>query len=289
MTQTQRWCVVALGLLLLVALPVTVRLLPVRGDTVSASDLLTRVQTSRQVAYSGDVESDGSLALPVADQFTDVADLLGGRTTMRVWWRAADDFRVDKLTTTGETDLFQDRLGTTTWSFEADRAVRTLNSRVRLPRTADLLPPALALRLLSGAGPDQVTRLGSERVAGIEAPGLRLTPRDTRSSIGHVDVWVDPASGLALRVSVFGRDQHVRRCLGGPAGGAVHHVRPTAGCRATLRERDRHRGGGEPLRAPGGTAQSGWDDQARLRRGSRRGVRRRADADRGDPPVAAGS
>jgi hypothetical protein len=208
MTRTRRWCVVAVGLLVLIGLPVVVRLLPVRGVDATAPELLARAQAAR-TGYSGEVQTEGSLALPVSDQFTDVADLFGGRTTLRVWWRSADDFRVDKLTTTGETDLFQDRLGLTTWNYEADRAVRTLNARVRLPRTADLLPPTLALRLLGDATPEQVSRLDTARVAGISAPGLRLVPRDARSSIAHVDVWVDPASGLPLRVSVFGRDSDV--------------------------------------------------------------------------------
>jgi hypothetical protein len=40
-------------------------------------------------------------------------------------------------------------------------------------------------------------------VAGRDALGLRLVPADVASSVGRVDVWVDPASGLPLQVEVF--------------------------------------------------------------------------------------
>jgi hypothetical protein len=49
------------------------------------------------------------------------------------------------------------------------------------------------------------------RVAGRSAAGLRVTPTDPASTIGRVDVWADPSSGLPLLVEIFGRD------LGRPA------------------------------------------------------------------------
>ena len=43
------------------------------------------------------------------------------------------------------------------------------------------------------------------RVAGRGAAGLRMTPTDPASTIGHVDIWADPASGLPLMVEIFSR------------------------------------------------------------------------------------
>ena len=43
------------------------------------------------------------------------------------------------------------------------------------------------------------------RVAGRSAAGLRMTPSDTASTVGRVDIWADPSSGLPLMVEVFGR------------------------------------------------------------------------------------
>jgi hypothetical protein len=76
---------------------------------------------------------------------------------------------------------------------------------VRLPNTADLLPNELARRMLAGATPAELSRLPSRRVAGRDAPGLRLTPADSQAAIGRVDVYADSGSGLPLRVEVYAR------------------------------------------------------------------------------------
>src|SRR5439155_19718362 len=76
----------------------------------------------------------------------------------------------------------------------------------RLPRAADLVPPALALRLLSEGGRRaRFSVIAPVRVAGRAAAGLRMTPADTASTVGRVDIWADPSSGLPLMVEVFGR------------------------------------------------------------------------------------
>src|SRR5207249_681411 len=57
----------------------------------------------------------------------------------------------------------------------------------RLPRPADLVPPALARRLLSEAGRQASYRvIAPVRVAGRNAAGLRVTPTDPASTIGRV-------------------------------------------------------------------------------------------------------
>lgn len=204
MTATGRWCIVALGVAILVSMPFAIDALPAPDSEVGAEELLVTAQQSSDVTYSGLVESRGSLQLPVSNQFTDVADLFGEQTTMRVWWRSADDWRVDQVATTGETDLFHDAAGTTVWDYESNQATRTPNADIRLPQASDLLPPELARRLLEGAHAEEVSRISANRVAGIAAPGLRLVPSDAQSSIGRVDVWVHPDSGLPLRVDVYG-------------------------------------------------------------------------------------
>src|SRR5207237_2996735 len=76
----------------------------------------------------------------------------------------------------------------------------------RLPRAADLVPPALAQRLLSEGGRQaRFSVIAPVRVAGRSASGLRMTPADPASTVGRVDIWADPSSGLPLMVEVFGR------------------------------------------------------------------------------------
>jgi hypothetical protein len=191
-------------LLVVVALPVVARSLPVGEEDVSATELFARIEESSSRGYSGYVESLGSLDLPVADRFTDVAALFGERTRLRVWWRSTDEWRVDKLLTTGETDLVHAAGGTVEWSYERNRAKFGLDPAVRLPRTADLVPPAVAARLLKDVDADDLTRLPDRRVAGRVALGIRLVPGAPQSSVDHVDVWADRATGVPLLVEVYG-------------------------------------------------------------------------------------
>lgn len=203
MTAARRWLVVGLSTLLLVSIPVLLRALPVSGGGADAADLLEQVQQSTSKPYSGYAESTGGLALPVTGQFTELSDLLGDLTTMRVWWRSPTSYRVDTVTPAGESDLYLDETTTFTWDYERARVTVQPDGPVRFPRAADLLPTELGQRLLSEARPDEVSLIAPQRIAGRSAPGLRLTPADTRSTIDRVDVWVDPDSGLPLQVSMY--------------------------------------------------------------------------------------
>lgn len=199
---------VVVAIAALAALPFAARLLPAGHSTIGARGLLARIQSSTPVAYSGYAESQGGLALPVsAGQFNVINDLFGGASQLRVWWRASDDWRVDSIGVTGETDVHQDAAGTWTWDYESNTARRNSRSTVpivRLPRNDDLVPANLARRLLSEADPAQVTRLADARIAGHETAGLRLRVDDKRSTIVHIDVWALPSNGLPVRVQVYG-------------------------------------------------------------------------------------
>ena len=199
-----RWTLVALAVAFVVVAPMTVRALPVHDEPMSAGHLLSRIRSADDTAYSGTVEVHGRLGLPISDHFTDIADLLGSDTRLRVWWRSADDWRVDRLLTTGEVDLFHHGDATTRWDYERAEAQTGIDPAIRLPRDADVLPPALASRVLTGAHPGDVTRLPARRIAGHDALGLRLEPSDPRTSIDHVDLWADPRTGLVLALDVFG-------------------------------------------------------------------------------------
>ena len=286
MTTFHRWCLVAALALVVVGLPVVARSLPVGEQDVTAADLLARIDESSSRGYSGYVESLGSLDLPVADRFTDVAALFGERTRLRVWWRSADAWRVDKLLATGETDLVHDAGGTVEWSYERDRAEFGLDPAVRLPRTADLLPPAVAERLLRDVADDEVSRLPDRRVAGRVALGLRLVPGAPQSSVDRVDVWADRETGIPLLVEVYGaaaepafrsefRDFSAER----PAASDVAFAPPTGRGRR-LRRGARHRRRSEPVRA-GRPARRPWPGCARSGDSDRRGRHLRRRASRG--------
>jgi hypothetical protein len=204
-----RWLAVVVGTALLASLPLAVRLLPAGSSSISASTLLARIKTSARVPYTGYAQSVGGLALRIDNGAFSLADLLGGITQLRVWWRASSDWRVDSVTPTGEIDLHHNGIGTWTWDYESN-TTRVVDERrppvVRVPRADDVLPGNLARRLLSHATTAQASRLPSDRVAGRSAAGLRIKVADKRSTIDHIDVWALPDNGLPLRITTYGVD-----------------------------------------------------------------------------------
>jgi hypothetical protein len=196
--------VVLLVALALVGTPLLVRARPAAASDVPAAELARRAQASGPVAWSGFVQSSGTLQVPDSDSFANLAQLLGEDNDLRVWWRSAEDWRVDRIRSTGETDLFRRGGSSVRWVFESETATIAPVSQVRLPDASDLLPPTLGRSLLQGARDDELTRLPTRRVAGVDAPGLRLTPREAATTVDHVDLWVDEQSGLPLRVELYG-------------------------------------------------------------------------------------
>ncbi len=194
------------GIALLVSLPAAIAALPVSDSSISASDLLAAVRGSAGVAYSGYAESRAGLTLPDVREVGDVLELLGESTSMRVWYAGPRAFRVDALHPAGEKDLAVDESGSWLWDSFEQRATRVEGqSEVRLARPADLLPPELGRRMAAAAAVDEVSRIAPRRVAGREAPGLRISPRSVETTIGSVDLWADRRTGLPLAVEVTTR------------------------------------------------------------------------------------
>ncbi len=204
-----RWTFVAAGTALLCGLPALIAAWPVPAATVSATQLRDRIISSGDVPYQGYVESNVDLGLPSLPDLGDVTSLLDGTTDQYAWYRSVDQWRADVLTSAGESDTYQSgAYGTYEWNYSDNLLTQIVGSQpVRLPRPADLLPPALAERLVSYAeSGTRVSTLPARRVAGVDAAGLRLTPAGTTSTISAVDVWADPHTGVAVEVQIFGRN-----------------------------------------------------------------------------------
>jgi hypothetical protein len=214
----RRWAAVAAGVAVLCALPVLASALPVTVPPLSAAQLRARILGSADMSYAGYAESNATFGLPALSGLNSVTTLLDGVTKMRVWEAAPDRWRVDVLADAGEKDTYQ--LGTTEYLWDSDAQLLTevipgpaADGTLRLPRAADLTPPALALRLLSLAGLNaRYQTIPPLRVAGQAAAGLRVTPSDPASTVGQIDIWAAPATGLPLMVEVFARN--VRGVIG---------------------------------------------------------------------------
>ncbi len=203
MSRRGRWGLVAAGVMLLLAAPVVVRAWPVPASRLTAVDVVERVRDARALAWSGTVATEGDIGIPARGSLSEVAELLGRDATLRVWWQDPRTWRVATLRPTGETDLVHRGTAMLRWVYESRQVTRVPDRPVRLPRTSDLLPPVLAVRVLDGARPSELTRLPTRRVAGRTTVGVRLSPESPQSTVDHVDVWVDEDSGLPLRLEVY--------------------------------------------------------------------------------------
>ena len=205
MSRWRAWSAAAAVTVTVISLPAVVAHRPVSNPVISAATLLSRVRASATVSYSGYAESLGTLGLPSGRTFSELTELFGGQTRTRVWWRGPTDWRVDALQAAGERGAYRDSGGVWMWDFEANRATRIDAPAYRPPITSDLVPAELGRRLLSEATPGELTRLPAIRVAGRNAPGLRLRPAQRDATVDRVDAWVDAASGLVLRVEIWGK------------------------------------------------------------------------------------
>jgi hypothetical protein len=203
----RRWAVVASGVALLCALPVVIAAWPARAATGPPDLLRDAIVRSGGRPYQGYVESRGQIALPSLPQMNEVAELFDNTTNARVWHAGSRAWRVAVLEANGEEDVYAADDGTYTWDYRRNLLTHIVGDLpVRLPWAADVVPPELARRLLSGTGPgDRLSPLPARRVAGVSAAGLRLVPGDPDTTVGHVDVWADPRTGVALRVDVTAR------------------------------------------------------------------------------------
>jgi hypothetical protein len=203
----RRWAVVAAGTAVLCTLPAIVAAWPVPGSTLTAAQLRARIGASGHVPFQGYAESDVNLGLPSLPDLGNVISLLDGTTDQYVWYRGPDQWRADVLNPAGEEDTYETTGGNYIWDYNRDLLTQVTGSQpVRLPRAADLLPPALARRLLGFAGrTDRIASIPAQRVAGIDAAGLRITPGSTATTISAIDIWADPANGVAVQVEVFAR------------------------------------------------------------------------------------
>ncbi len=205
-----RWLVVLVPTALLVSLPAAVDRLPVDTAEIAPSELAALVARSTQQPYQGYAVTRGALDLPDVDGAESPAALLSDTSTLRVWYRGPNAFRVDRITLYNERDVYVDDLGYWIWDSQLRESQRVNGQyQVRLPRSSDVLPPELARRLVAAASPQaaDLQPIAPRRVAGRAVPGFRIVPRSVAdrviTTISHADIWVEPRTGVAQRVEVF--------------------------------------------------------------------------------------
>jgi hypothetical protein len=195
------------GIAVLCCLPVLASALPASVQKLTPRQLEDRILGSQRMSFSGYAESNATFGLPPLPAFSSVTPLLDGVTRMRVWQASPDRWRVDTLSDAGENDAYQAGSNAFVWDSGEQLLTGIYGPQViRLPRAADLVPSALAVRIINEAGPGaKLSLLPPRRVAGESAAGLEITPTSPQSTVARADVWASPGSGLPLLVEVFNR------------------------------------------------------------------------------------
>jgi hypothetical protein len=201
------WALVAAVAVVAVLAPQVPGWLPIAAQRTDPEALRAKILASADRPHQGFAEITGTLALPELPRVSDLTKLLTTTTQVRTWYADPSSWRFDVITSVGERGVYRTPAGEFTWDYGANLLTRLIGDPpVRVPRAGDLLPPELARRVLAAATGDPVTALPARRVAGHDAAGLRLTPADPDTTIGHVDIWADPDTGLPLSVELTARD-----------------------------------------------------------------------------------
>ncbi|WP_406107954.1 LolA family protein [Micromonospora globbae] len=185
----------------------------------TAAQLLVDLQTSQLEGLSGTVVQRADLGLPpiagLAANSSDLAALVTGTHTLRVWYSGPERQRVALLDTLGERDLIHDGRDVWTWDSRTNTAThRTLDAETakgiheapELPVT----PQEAADRALAAVDESTAVSVGrAARVAGRDAYELVLEPRDQASLVHQLRIAIDAREHVPLRFEVFadGSDQ----------------------------------------------------------------------------------
>jgi outer membrane lipoprotein-sorting protein len=186
----------------------------------TAAQLLVAVENASPAGLSGTIVETAKLGLP------DISGLVGsgggsglsleslvtGSNTMNVWYAGQDRQRFALLGQLSEDDLIHN--GTDLWSY--DSSTRTVTHKTLTQGASDkagssiassapsLDPQTAAEKALAAIDPTTVVVVDrTARVAGRAAYQLKLSPKDTRSLIGSVQIAIDAATSVPLRVQIF--------------------------------------------------------------------------------------
>jgi outer membrane lipoprotein-sorting protein len=197
----------------------------------SASQLLVDLQSANIDGFSGTVVARVDLGLPplpTPDGGPDLASLLSGTHTIRLWYAGPRQARIALLGPLGETDVINNGADQWVWSSRENSAVHHTaaasdeKSHAGTGTAPSPFPtglPSFGQGGAAGAGPEQiaglalaflgqtatVTSSGPTTVIGRDAYELVVSPKDLSSRIGSVRLAIDAQAHLPLRVQVFAR------------------------------------------------------------------------------------
>lgn len=200
-----RWTVVIGAVVLLCSVPVLRANWPVDDPGVSVPDLRARALASATRPFEGLYTSRGGLRLPDLGRLDDEVAPFRTTSRVRVWYAGPEQWRADELLVGAERSVRREPEGLYTWDSGTRRIVhvtRQGTEPLRIPRLMDLSPAELGRRLLHDSAPQTLSAIGAKRIAGHVGAGVRITPDDDTGTIRHVDLWIEPETGVVLGVAI---------------------------------------------------------------------------------------
>ncbi|BFU44486.1 LolA family protein [Krasilnikovia sp. MM14-A1004] len=183
----------------------------------SAAQLLVDVQNAHVDGLSGTIVQTADLGLPALPGLTagntDLAKMVTGNNSARVWYAGQDRMRVAAQSLLGETDVIRNGRDVWLWRSKDNTATHLTLPRdgqdkpKALPSGVPSTPQEAADAALAAIDPTtQVSTTGAAEVAGRDAYELVLAPRDTASLLGQVRLAIDAETHIPLRVDVYAKD-----------------------------------------------------------------------------------
>ena len=187
---------------------------------VTTSQLIARVEQSNDPPLTGSVTLSASLGLPSLSSLGNTGrgenngfnpiDLLSGSHQARVWYDGPDRSRIALPRSMAETDAVHNGRDLWLWDSTGAKVTHYLLPATDAGNIPEPIktPDELAKDLLTNIDPSTVVSVGTPAyVAGRAVYQLVMQPRKPESTIDHVAIAVDSATGLPLRVTVFAKGQ----------------------------------------------------------------------------------
>ncbi len=181
----------------------------------SAAQLLVDLQTARLDGLSGTVVQRADLGLPPIASLAgmlggdNLASLIDGQHTLRVWYAGPDKARVSLMGGNAQTDVIRNGSDAWLWSSKAKTATHTKidegdGDHGAPPAGLPASPQEAADLALKAIDPSTQVSVGrSTQIAGRDAYELNLTPRDHESLVGQVSIAIDATEHVPLRFRVY--------------------------------------------------------------------------------------
>jgi outer membrane lipoprotein-sorting protein len=184
----------------------------------SPAQLLVDVQKARLDGLSGTIVQNADLGLPSLPGVggggsSDMASLVSGSHTLRLWYAGPNKVRLALLGSLGESDLVRNGTDFWTWSSTDKSATHrevALMKEGAPERLADAAPVTpqqaadAALKAISST--TKVSTDGTAVVAGRRAYELVLQPKDSGTLVESVHIAIDGKTRVPTRVQVFAKN-----------------------------------------------------------------------------------